>query len=76
VNRWHIIIEAWPHSTGNGQTADQAAAGERVQSYYVDAEDIAAALKMATCIVNGMLSNPMVWHAPITSIVKLRDATP
>lgn len=29
MTRWQIRIEAWPHSTGNGAAADQAAAGER-----------------------------------------------
>lgn len=71
-DRWHIVIEAWPHSTGNGKEADQALAGERIQYYYVDAEDIKAALKLGLCIAGGMKSNPAVWEAPITSIAKVK----
>lgn len=73
MRRWLITIEAWPHSTGNGQTADQAAAGDRVQSYCVNARDIAEALYLANCIVKGMKSNPMVWEAPITGITQQKE---
>lgn len=71
--RWHIVIEAWPHSTGKGQDVDQAAAGERVQSYYVEANDVRAALRSATCIQNGMVSNPAVWEAPIIGITRVKN---
>lgn len=69
MNRWQIFIEVWPHSTGHGQSADQAAAGDRQQSYEVQAENISDALVLAKHIVEGIRSNPAVWEAPITSIM-------
>lgn len=71
--RWIITIEAWPHSTGNGQDSDQVAAGERVQSYCVNARDITEALYLANCIAKGMRSNPMVWQAPIVGITGQKE---
>lgn len=71
--RWHITIEAWPHSTGKSAAIDQAAAGERTQSYYIVADDIGSALKFANCIVDGMISNPACWKAPITGITRVKS---
>lgn len=68
MNRWRIIIESWPHSTGKGQDADQKAAGEREVYFYVDADDIRDAMKMARCFAEGMECNPAVWRAPITAV--------
>lgn len=68
MSRWEIHIEAWPHSTGKGADADQAAAGERNHYFYVYAEDIGEALKMAQCFAEGMESSPAVWRAPIVAI--------
>lgn len=70
MDRWKVQIEAWPHSTGSGIEKDQKQVGERVQIYCVRAIDIADALKCAELIAQGMRSNPMVWRAPITEIVK------
>ena len=67
---WLVTIEVWPHSTGKGQVADQASAGDRVQNFAVRAVDIAAALELAECIAQGMRTNPMVWRAPIKAIVQ------
>jgi hypothetical protein len=69
-DRWRITIEAWPHSTGNGQDEDQKLAGERIQHYTVRGVSIDEALEAAKHIATGMRSNPMVWRAPITEIVK------
>lgn len=66
--RWRIQIEAWPHSTGAGQRADQAVAGERTHFFYVDAYDITEAMKMARCFAEGMERNPAVWRAPIYGV--------
>ena len=66
--RWKIAIEAWPHATGKGAEADQAAAGERTNYFYVDAEEIAEAVTMARCFAEGMMRNPMVWQAPIVGV--------
>jgi hypothetical protein len=71
--RWQITIEAWPHSTGKGQTVDQAAAGERAQLYEANAHDMKQALIYAEHIVRGIEANPMVWQAPIMSIVRVRE---
>lgn len=69
---WKITIEAWPHSTGKGADEDQKAAGDRVQVYYTRAESIHEAAGHAKLIVAGMESNPMVWQAVITGIVRVR----
>lgn len=66
--RGRITIQAWPHSTGRGADVDQKEAGEREHYFYVDADDIRAAMKMATCFQQGMERNPMVWHAPIMGV--------
>jgi hypothetical protein len=66
---WIVTIEAWPHSTGNGNEIDQAAAGDRIKSYPVRAEDMADAFRMAEAIAMGVRANPAVWRAPITAII-------
>ena len=66
--RWRLTIEAWPHATGSGQAADQKAAGERIIYFYVDAEDIQEAFKMARCYSEGVAANPAVWKAPIMGV--------
>jgi hypothetical protein len=73
TEKWHIVIEAWPHSSGKGQSHDQQAVGDRVQSYYVETNEIGDALQMARCIVDGIESNPAVWRAPIMGITRVRD---
>lgn len=70
MDAWKITIEAWPHSTGRGQAIDQKDAGERSASYVVRAQDAKDALQFAEAIAMGIRSNPMVWRAPITAIVK------
>jgi hypothetical protein len=70
MQRWLVTIEAWPHSTGKGQDADQKAAGDRVQKFAVRAGDMEDALQAADYIAQGMRTNPMVWRAPITGIVQ------
>ena len=72
--RWQITIEAWPHSTGAGAEADQKAAGERTHYFYVDADDIHVAMKMARCFAEGMERNPAVWCAPIYGVHVYRKA--
>jgi hypothetical protein len=74
MNRWRITIEAWPHSTGAGKDADQKTAGERTNYFYVDANDITEAMKMARCFQEGMLRNPAVWEAPIMGVHVYREA--
>ena len=68
--RWKIAIEAWPHSTGNGNEADKKAAGadEGAHYFYVDADDIHEAMKMARCLAKGIERNPAVWKAPIFGV--------
>lgn len=68
MDRWRITIEVWPHSTGAGQEADQKAAGDRTNYFYVDAQDIADAMKMARCYAEGLERNPAVWRAPIRGV--------
>jgi len=43
-------------------------AGERAHYFYVDAEDIGEAMKMARCFAEGMERNPAVWRAPIYGV--------
>lgn len=73
-DRWKITIEAWPHSTGNGQEADQKLAGDRSKDYVVYAIDAKAALEFAEAIASGVRSNPMVWRAPIVALIKERES--
>jgi hypothetical protein len=73
ADRWLITIEAWPHSTGNGQEADQKAAGPRKNDFVVRAEGMQSAFEAAEQIAMGMRVNPMIWRAPIVSIVQ-KDA--
>jgi len=73
MDRWMITIEAWPHSTDNGNEEDQKRAGDRSKNYVVRAIDAAQALEFAEAIAMGVRSNPMVWRAPITAIVKDRE---
>lgn len=73
MNRWKITIEAWPHSTGNGQEADQKLAGNRSTDYVVRALDMADAMKFAEAIAMGVRANPMVWRAPIKAITEERE---
>lgn len=71
--RWMVTIEAWAHSTGNGEDNDQKLAGERSQNFVVNAVDISAALEFAEAISQGMRTNPMVWRAPIKAIIQERE---
>lgn len=76
MNRWRVTIEAWPHSSGKGQEADQAAAGPRTNDFVVRAVDMSAALEAAEHIAMGMRVNPMVWRAPITGIIQAPEPRP
>ena len=71
--RWRITIQVWPHSTGAGQEADQKAAGERVLYFYVNANDMGEAYKLARCFAQGVEANPAVWKAPIFGICTTDD---
>jgi hypothetical protein len=73
ADRWIITIEAWPHSTGKGDNADQEAAGPRKNDFAVRALDMKAAFEAAEHIAMGMRVNPMIWRAPITAILKSGD---
>jgi hypothetical protein len=66
--RWRITIVVWPHSTGKGREADQEAAGDREQEFWVDALDIEDAMRMARCFAEGLERNPAVWQAPIMGV--------
>lgn len=66
--RWAITIDVWPYSTGAGQQADQERAGERRQHFYVDADSIRDAIKMADCCAEGIKRNPAVWQARIAGV--------
>lgn len=70
--QWTVTIEVWPYSTGKGQEIDQKNAGDRVQCFDVEADDIFQALKLAKSIQTGMKSSPHVWEAPIVGIEKTK----
>lgn len=72
MTRWKITIEAWPHSTGNGNEVDQAAAGDRKREFIVYADGAKAAFALAEAISMGVQSHPMVWQAPIKGVVEER----
>lgn len=76
MDRWRITIESWPHSTGKGYDADQAAAGPRKNDFVIRAIDMKAAFESAEHIAMGMRVNPMCWRAPIVSISALREGQP
>lgn len=67
---WNIEIEAWPHSTGEGQEVDQKACGKRVHCFKHFGSEFEDAFKAAQLIAEGMLTNPRMWQAPIKSIVR------
>lgn len=67
---WHAEIHVWPHSTGRGQDVDQKEAGERVQTLEVRADSIEDALRLVVLFRNGIVTNPMVWQAPIMKLVR------
>lgn len=71
MNNWLVTIQAWPHSTGNGQDADQAAAGEREKNYKIAADDARDAMRFAEAIATGVESNPAVWKAVIVGLSKV-----
>lgn len=64
-DHWTVTIETWPHSTGQGQSVDQEACGERSTVYHINAEDAEDALYKAQLIAKGVKSNPRVWQAKI-----------
>ncbi len=68
VEKWDITIEAWPYSTGNGQEADQKAAGPRSKTFRVRAEDFNQAVRFAQTLAAGVKANPAVWRAPIQCV--------
>lgn len=76
MRRWRITVEAWPFSTGKGRDADQKAAGDRTHYFYVNADDIEEAMKMARCFSEGMKRNPAVWMAPIFGVHVYGDEPP
>lgn len=71
--RWEITIEAWPYSTGKGADNDQKAAGERVRRFYVYAEDMREAYKLAQAYSEGVRSHDAVWEAPIMGIMRIEQ---
>lgn len=68
--RWHVRFEVVPHSTGRGEEVDQAAAGARLQCFYIDAKNAHDAIRLADCIGYGLLANPAVWCATIISVTR------
>lgn len=70
MREWEIKLEIWPYATGTGRDGDQKLAGDRNQAFTVTAHDASEALQKAQLIVDGIKTNPHVWHVPITSIVQ------
>jgi hypothetical protein len=71
--KWSVTIEAWPYSTGKGCDHDQKNAGDRVQCFMVEADNISEAMKLAKAIQTGMKASPHVWEAPIYGIERAKD---
>jgi hypothetical protein len=65
---WRATIEVWPHSTGNGREADQAACGPRRREITFNAESARDALRLAELVSEGIRTNPMVWQAPVSKL--------
>lgn len=68
MDRWIVTVRVWPHSTGSGREADQAAVGEERQTVIVKAEDIEGALSQAKLYLAGVRTNPMVWKTFVSSV--------
>lgn len=68
THSYKIEIEAWPHSTGEGNDADQKAAGPRSRSFTIYASGMAEAYAAAQHIATGIQSHHRVWTAPIVKI--------
>lgn len=68
MGRWVATIEAWPYCSGNGGEADQKRAGERVQTFYFNADDFDQAAEKARLIAIGMKTNPAIYKTPITGV--------
>ncbi len=71
MNRWVVVLNVWPHSTGAGQETDQEACGPREQSCEVQANTISEAAKFGELFQRGICINPRVWQAPIMSIARI-----
>jgi hypothetical protein len=71
-----IVVEAWPYSTGSGQTADQAAAGPRVREFTDRYASFDAAHKAALTLQLGIKSSGHVYEAPIQSITYRGEMRP
>lgn len=65
MHRWRITIDPMPFS---GADPKAAASEDGPHHFYVDADDIRVAVKMAECIQQGMKRNPAVWEAPILGV--------
>jgi len=68
MSTFKAVIEAWPHSTGNGSLKDQEAAGPRRNTFVFNADNMKNAVYIAGLIAQGIEVNPMVWKAPIVSL--------
>jgi len=65
MSLFKAVIEAWPHSTGEGSNKDQERAGPRKNTFLLQAENMKDAVYIAGLIAQGIEVNPMVWQAPI-----------
>lgn len=69
---WKITIEAWPHSIGGQSQAEtQVACGGRIHTFKHFCSDFSEAFEAATLLSKGMLTNPVMWQAPIVSIQRM-----
>ncbi len=68
---WRAEIHVWPHSTERGNETDQREAGDRVRFIEVTAHSIREALFIVEHYRDGIMTNPMVWQAPIVKLEKL-----
>lgn len=73
MTRWRITFEVWPHATGRGHDADQAAAGNREQYYYVTADNISEAMRLGKAFTDGLKRNVAVWEAPIFGVHRMKN---
>lgn len=71
---WVVRIETSPHSTGEGASVDQTAAGARFSDFTIQCDDAGKALEIGKLIMQGIRNNPRVWQTQIVSIMEQRWA--
>jgi hypothetical protein len=68
MSRFAARIEIYPHSSGKGQDRDQELAGNRLNDFDFDADNMREASRIAELIADGIETNPAVWQANVVRL--------